>query len=170
MSLPTLNLKRDGATVLEAPPGMLGAFNDAWFRYIQDIGPAGPDKGKGGKYLVLPPDYEGEIPEGYFVVQTKDIQRLGFHARLDRQGSGGGSKEREREPADLPTVRKKTIPPQWSSSAVPVSFIQHDTRQQLHFYEHLNEWIQEEHLDMLDPETRGLFASIGIEKGKPFQP
>src|SRR5210317_1011875 len=69
--IPTLNLKRDGATVLEAPPGMLGAFNDAWFRYMQDIGPAGPDKGKGGKYLVLPPDYEGDIPEGYFVVQSK---------------------------------------------------------------------------------------------------
>ena len=50
---------------------MLGAFNDAWFRYMQDIGPAGPDKGKGGKYLVLPPGYEGEVPDGYFVVQSR---------------------------------------------------------------------------------------------------
>ncbi len=69
--LPNLDLKRDGPTVLEAPPGMLGAFNDAWFRYVQDIGPAGPDKGQGGRYLVLPPDYEGEVPEGYFVVQPR---------------------------------------------------------------------------------------------------
>ncbi|MDH3638660.1 MAG: DUF1254 domain-containing protein, partial [Gammaproteobacteria bacterium] len=69
--LPTLDLERDGPTVLEAPPGMLGAFNDAWFRYMQDIGPAGPDKGKGGKYLVLPPDYEGEVPDGYFAVPSK---------------------------------------------------------------------------------------------------
>jgi hypothetical protein len=69
--LPNLDLERDGPTVLEAPAGMLGAFNDAWFRYVQDIGPAGPDKGKGGKYLVLPPGYEGEVPEGYFVVRPR---------------------------------------------------------------------------------------------------
>jgi len=69
--IPTLDLERDGPTVLEAPPGMLGAFNDAWFRYMQDIGPAGPDKGKGGRYLVLPPEYKGEVPDGYFVVPSK---------------------------------------------------------------------------------------------------
>jgi hypothetical protein len=62
--LPNLDLKRDGPTVLEAPAGMLGAFNDAWFRYVQDVGPAGPDKGKGGKYLVLPPGYQGTVPAG----------------------------------------------------------------------------------------------------------
>jgi len=55
-----------GPMVMETPAGMLGAFNDAWFRYIADIGPFGEDKGKGGKYLILPPDYNGEIPEGYF--------------------------------------------------------------------------------------------------------
>ena len=54
--LPTFNLKETGATVVEVPPGMLGAFNDAWFRYMQDVGPMGPDKGKGGKFLLLPPD------------------------------------------------------------------------------------------------------------------
>jgi hypothetical protein len=44
--VPNLDLERDGPTVLEAPAGMLGAFNDAWFRYVQDVGPAGPDKGR----------------------------------------------------------------------------------------------------------------------------
>lgn len=53
---PNLELDRDGPTVVEVPSGALGAFNDAYFRYIQDVGPAGPDGGKGGKYLVLPPD------------------------------------------------------------------------------------------------------------------
>ena len=38
--IPDLDLLRDGPTVVEAPPGALGAFNDAWFRYLQDIGPA----------------------------------------------------------------------------------------------------------------------------------
>jgi len=69
--IPTLDLERDGPTVVEAPPGMLGAFNDAWFRYMQDIGPAGPDKGNGGRYLVLPPEYKGEVPDRYFVVPSK---------------------------------------------------------------------------------------------------
>ena len=68
--MPTFNLKETGATVLEVPPGMLGAFNDAWFRYMQDVGPMGPDKGKGGKFLLLPPDYEGDIPTGYYVVKS----------------------------------------------------------------------------------------------------
>jgi hypothetical protein len=69
--LPDFDLNKDGPMVLEAPAGMLGAFNDAWFRYMQDIGPAGPDKGEGGKYLVLPPDYKGDVPDGYFVVRSK---------------------------------------------------------------------------------------------------
>ena len=65
-----LDLKIDGPTVLDVPPGMLGAFNDAWFRYLQDVGPLVPDKGKGGKYLVLPPGYEGKVPDGYHVVRS----------------------------------------------------------------------------------------------------
>ena len=74
--IPTLDLKRDGPPVLEAPPGMLGAFNDGWFRYLQDVGPAGPDRGKGGKYLVLPPgydesDYEHFVPQGYFIAKSR---------------------------------------------------------------------------------------------------
>ena len=48
--VPDLDLERDGPTVLEAPPGALGAFNDAWFRYLQDIGPAGPDKGNNASH------------------------------------------------------------------------------------------------------------------------
>ena len=67
---PTFDLERDGPTVVEVPPGILGMFDDAWFRYLEDVGPLGPDKAKGGKYLLLPPGYEGEVPEGYFVVES----------------------------------------------------------------------------------------------------
>ncbi len=69
-----LDLKRDGPTVIEAPAGMLGAINDAAFRYVEDIGPAGPDRGQGGKYLVVPPGYEKTLPngypKGYFIVEA----------------------------------------------------------------------------------------------------
>jgi hypothetical protein len=56
----SLDLKVDGATVVEIPPGMYGNANDAIFKYLTDFGPTGPDKGKGGKYLFLPPGYEGQ--------------------------------------------------------------------------------------------------------------
>ena len=73
-----LDLKVDGPTVVEIPPGMLGVFNDAWFRYAGDIGPFGQDKGKGGKYLVLPPGYDGEVPEGYFNIKSRSYKMMAF--------------------------------------------------------------------------------------------
>jgi hypothetical protein len=76
---PYINMKDLGPMVMEIPAGMLGAFNDAWFRYIGDIGPFGPDKGQGGKFLLLPPGYEGEVPQGLFhVVQTKTFRVWAF--------------------------------------------------------------------------------------------
>src|SRR5210317_391967 len=167
--LPTLDLERVGPTVLEAPPGMLGAFNDAWFRYMQDIGPAGPDKGKGGKYLVLPPDYEGEIPEDYFVVQSKTYNVWVFMRASIAKGLEPAAKSVKENLRIYPLSKKGNPPEMEFISGSFVSFNTIHANNYL-FYEHLNEWIQEEHLDMLDPETRGLFASIGIEKGKTFNP
>jgi len=167
--IPTLNLKRDGATVVEAPMGMLGAFNDAWFRYMQDIGPAGPDKGKGGKYLVLPPDYEGDIPEGYFAVKSKTYNVWVFMRASIAKGLDAAAKNVKENLRIYPLLKKDNPPEMEFISGSAVSFNTIHANNYL-FYEHLNEWIQQEHIDMLDPETRGLFASIGIEKGKPFRP
>ena len=66
-----LDLIKDGPTVIDLPQGMLGILDDMAFHYMVDLGVAGPDKGKGGKYLVLPPGYKGDVPEGYFVVPSK---------------------------------------------------------------------------------------------------
>ncbi len=63
------DLANDGPTVIEIPPGMLGFLDDAWQRFVGNMGVTGPDKGKGGKYLVLPPGYEGEMPDGYFLLK-----------------------------------------------------------------------------------------------------
>ena len=54
-----LDLKKDGPLVVELPPGMLGFVDDAWFRFVENLGAIGPDKGAGGKYLMLPPDHRG---------------------------------------------------------------------------------------------------------------
>lgn len=60
-----------GPVVIESPPDVLGILDDMWMRYIGDIGRAGPDRGQGGKFLVLPPGYEGPVPEGYFVFHSR---------------------------------------------------------------------------------------------------
>lgn len=64
-----INVK-NGPTVMVLPPGVLGPVDDAMFTWVTDVGFTGPDKGKGGKYLFLPPRYEGEVPDGYFVSKT----------------------------------------------------------------------------------------------------
>ncbi len=63
------DLAQDGPTVIEVPPGMLGFLDDAWQRFVGNMGVTGPDKGKGGNYLVIPPGYTGEIPDGYFLLK-----------------------------------------------------------------------------------------------------
>ena len=167
--LPNLDLERDGPTVVEAPPGMLGAFNDAWFHYVQDVGPAGPDKGQGGKYLVLPPGYEGEVPSGYFVVRPKTYDVWVFlRASIDK-GLKAAKKNVTKNLRIYP-LAKKDKPPRMKFISGSGKAFNTIHANDYTFYEHLDDVIQKEPLGMLDPETRGLFASIGMEKGKPFRP
>jgi hypothetical protein len=56
---------KNGPIVIESPPNTLGFVDDFWFRYVADLGNAGPDKGQGGKFLFLPPGYNGSVPDGY---------------------------------------------------------------------------------------------------------
>jgi len=67
-----------GVPAIELPPGMLGFVDDAWFRFVENLGVIGPDKGKGGKYLMLPPDHQGPVPDGYFVIKTGTYSNLVF--------------------------------------------------------------------------------------------
>ena len=167
--LPNLDLKRDGPTVIEAPAGMLGAFNDAWFRYVQDVGPAGPDKGKGGKYLILPPGYKGKLPSGYFVVRPRTYDVWVFMRASVAKGLDVAVKNVKDKLRVYPLASKDRPPKMEFISGSGKAFNTIHAND-YSFYEHLNEVIQKEPLDMLDPETRGLFASIGMEKGKPFAP
>jgi hypothetical protein len=166
---PNLDLERDGPTVVEAPAGMLGAFNDAWFRYVQDVGPAGPDKGKGGRYLVLPPGYEGEVPEGYFVVRPRTYDVWVFMRASIARGLDVAKKNVVDNLRVYPLAKKDNPPKMEFISGSGKAFNTIHANDYT-FYEHLNEVIQKEPLDMLDAETRGLFASIGMAKGKPFEP
>jgi len=78
-----VDLKEDGPLVIEVPPRLQGILDDFWQRGIcsegkidgrvwcGDIGLPGPDRGKGGEYLLLPPDYKGTPPQGYFTMRSR---------------------------------------------------------------------------------------------------
>src|SRR4026209_276704 len=74
-----VDLGKDGPLVMEAPPMLQGILLDFWQRpipvdggkFFGDVGLPGPDEGKGGKFLLLPPDYKGEVPEGYYVYRSR---------------------------------------------------------------------------------------------------
>ena len=67
--------------VLEAPPKFLGAVDDCWFRWVIDFGLPGPDRGEGGKYLIVPPGYDGPLPEGGFFVARARTNRVVWFGR-----------------------------------------------------------------------------------------
>jgi len=166
---PYINVGKNGPIVMETPPGMLGAFNDAWFRYIADIGPFGEDKGKGGKYLILPPGYEGEVPEGYFIIKSPTNKVFIFTRTSIANGIDKAVKMLADNLKIYPLAEKDNAK---AMELVDISGVDFNTvhTNDFSFYEHIAEWINEEHVDMLDDQTKGLFASIGIEKGKPFAP
>ena len=163
-----LHPAKDGPTVLELPANLLGMFNDMWHRYVTDLGAVGPDKGKGGKYLILPPGYEGEIPEGYFIVKSPTNKIFSFVRASTAKGLPAGV-ELIKTMKIYPLSQKenpKSI--EWiSGSNKYFSFVPPNDYS---YYEDLNNLIQEENMTFLDAETRGLLAAIGIVKGKPFAP
>ena len=117
-----MDLLKDGPTVIDLPAGMLGILDDMAFHYMVDLGVAGPDKGKGGKYLVLPPGYKGDIPKGYFVVPSKTSGVWVFmRGYLDKslpieQAIPAASKNIRRHAESLPAVDRRTTRRRWSSS------------------------------------------------------
>jgi len=165
---PYVNTK-DGPVVVEVPPGMLGAFDDAWFRYVVDVGLAGPDRGKGGKYLVLPPGYKGDIPTGYHVVKPRTFATWLFMRGNISKGVDVAVKNVKDHLKVYPLSQKENPKPceYIKMTGKPFNTIHPNN---IEFYEHLDHLVQEESDEMLDPETKGLFASIGIQKGKKFAP
>ncbi|WP_417514603.1 DUF1254 domain-containing protein [Marinobacter sp.] len=168
-ALTYLDLKVDGALVVELPPGMLGFLDDAWFRYIENMGLPGPDKGKGGKYLLLPPGYDGEVPEGYFVVKMPTYHNLMFLRGSIAKGLAPAVKNIKSQLKIYP-LSKVDNPP--ATEFVNFSGTSYNTvvTRDLGFYEGLNQVVQEEPIDAIGPEVRGTLAAIGIVKGQPFEP
>ena len=164
------DLANDGPTVIELPPGMLGVVDDMWFRYVTDLGIAGPDQGKGGKYLILPPGYDGEVPDGYFVVRPATYGNWIF---MRAYISDGVDKAAQGVRDNL-----KIYPLSMADNPPEPEFIGMSGRGDYNavlpndysYWEMLNQLVQEEPIGAHDPETRGLLAALGIAKGEPFAP
>jgi len=160
----------NGPVVVEVPPMVLGLFDDFWYKWVADVGITGADKGKGGKYLVLPPGYTGEIPSGYHVVKPSTYGTwLAFRVFLV-DGSTKPGVESVKKDLKIYPLADTANPPSMNivnASGVPANFI---APGDYAFWELLNKVIQEEPSGGSDPTTLGLFASIGIVKGKPFAP
>ena len=164
-----LDLKQ-GPLVFESPPGILGLVDDHWFRYVADLGLTGPDKGKGGKYLFLPPDYDGSAPEGYFVKPSKTY---GNWVVIRGFAEGNDTK------TALDNIKQnlKVYPLNKSAQATKISYYDMSMKylNTIHpsdesFFNHVNEIVQHEPNSAQSPEVLGLLRHIGIEKGKPFKP
>jgi hypothetical protein len=161
---------KNGPVVVEIPGPVLGSLDDAFFRFVSDVGLTGPDQGKGGKYLFIGPDYEGDIPEGYFVAKSTTYRHWLFMRVFVKDGDVKGSTKQLKEGFRCyPLAQANKIPEQ---KVLDLSGRQFNTihANDEHFYEELNAVIQYEPADAFNPELVGLFASIGIKKGEPFAP
>jgi hypothetical protein len=184
-----LNLS-DGPLVVDTPPMVLGIFDDFWFRWVGDFGLAGPDKGQGGKFLLVGPEYDGILPEGgYFVRKSRtNLVTMLFRAFLD-EGKPAPAVARVKQTLKIypykpggfgnsvasylageaplgdtpdPATPRFVEGTGLSINTVPPNDFGH--------YEMLNALVQMEPAEALDPEIAGQFAAIGIVKGKEFAP
>jgi hypothetical protein len=160
----------DEPMVIETPPKVLGIIDDAWFHYVTDFGNAGPDKGQGGKFLLVPPGYEGKLPEGYFVARTQTYGNWVIWRGFQVDGSTKPAVEATQSKFRMYPLSQKDNPPEMKF--IDVSGTEHNTihRMDYGYWEEVNSTIQAEPADGISPEVRGLLAAIGIEKGKEFNP
>ena len=168
-SMLVFDLKADGPIVWEVPGGLMGPVNDANFKFLFDIGPTGMDKGKGGKYLILPPDYEGEIPEGYFVIKSPTYRAFSFvRANAAVIGFGEGAMDFFREGCKIYPLSTGPREGKYTNvSGMPINtLVPEDARA----FAWMHTLINYEPAEAFGKERLGELASIGIEKGKPFNP
>jgi len=166
----------DEPIVLEIPAAeggsITGSVDDAWQTAVEDVGLAGVDQGKGGRYLILPPGYEDEVPDGYIAMPAATRRTYA----LLRSNLSSGS------PEDVAAAlaygkRVKLYPLSQADAPPPTTFvdaadvvfdatISYDVR----FFEALDRCVQAEPWLARDKAMIDTLKTIGIEKGKPFAP
>jgi hypothetical protein len=162
------NLAEQGPLVIEVPAGATaGGVLDIWQRPVTDVGQTGPDKGEGGKYLILPPGTEPMKADGYIVKQSGTVQ-LWFATR----GLGEDPKAAEevlrkhrlyswKDRAAAPETKYVPVGGKAWSSNQPDNF---------DYWRYLAAVLEPETLEARDRFFAAMLRSIGIEKGKAFNP
>lgn len=180
----------DGPIVIEQPSDAVGTINDMWFSWIIDIGGPGPDRGLGGKYLIVGPDYDGPLPEGgYFIAHSKTNHALyasraylvnndpkpaveNIRANLKIYPYVPGSFGSSIAQALEGTVKLAGEPKIPEMTFIEATGKAYNTipPSDYGFFELINENVQNEPATSYDPELAGQLAAIGIVKGKDFAP
>ena len=165
-----LDLQADGPTVIEVPPKLQGILDDFWHRPLTDVGYVGPDKGEGGNYLILPPDYEGEVPEGYHTFESRTFNVFVFWRAFLGENRSTGEGVALMEQTRIYPLSKKDDPPEMvfpNGSGRPADMLY---PKDYRYFDGLAEFVQNEHPGTEDAAMRGLMASLGIIKGEPYAP
>jgi len=189
-----LDLERDGATVIEIPEGAgPGTVNDAFFRFVVDMGAPGPDRKKGGTYIILPPDYDGDLKPTRNGMQDRDkdtraIVMVGGESKkvwiaqspsytnwmilrgFLVDGKPDAATEMWESGLRLYPLSQAGSPPKMDFLRVSGREFNTIHANTFEFYEELATVLQKEPLNFIDPELRGQAAAIGIAKGRPFRP
>jgi hypothetical protein len=160
----------DEPMVIETPPNVLGFINDHWFRYVIDFGNLGPDEGKGGKFLILPPGYEGEVPEGYHVARSDTYGNWVIWRGYQEDGSTTKAVNATKEKFRIYPLSQKDNPPEMTFVNASGQSLNTIHRMDEHIFDEINEVVQAEPLMGENPELLGHLAAIGIVKGQPFEP
>ena len=173
-SMSYLDLKETGPLVVAAPGHVIGMFTDFFQRTITDVGAIGPDRARGGLFLLLPPNYEGHVPSGYYSFESRTYNVFLFFRTVMAQGDGGP----DPKPA-VELAQQTRIYPLWDTekSIKPMEFPNGSGREinmmyptDISYYTKLKKFVDYEPYNAIAPEERGLLAAIGIIKGKPFNP
>ena len=166
---------KNGPVVLDIPPAseramIFGSAVDIWEVPVADMGPAGSDQGKGGKYLFLPPDFKGEVPEGYFAVP---METYGIYVALRLIPRNGASFSEAADYAmniNAYSLDDANDPPAGNYIDIFDKYLPTLPDYDLSYFEDILAMLNEEPLLKRDMVMGGMLASIGIEKGKPFNP
>ncbi|MDQ7827161.1 MAG: DUF1254 domain-containing protein [Candidatus Eremiobacteraeota bacterium] len=159
-----------GPLVLEIPPKVLGLIDDMWYKFVIDLGFMGPDKGQGGKFLLLPPGYKGEVPQGYHIVRMPTYSAWVAWRTFLENGDPKPGVERVKKYTRIYPLSQAANPPAINFVNVSGRDFCTDAPADYTFWEYLDKVVQEEPTESVDPVTLGFYASIGIQKGKPFAP
>ncbi len=155
---------RNGPLVLEAPPKVLGLVNDIWYNWNGDIGIAGQDQGKGGKYVIVPPGFKGDLPEGHYIIRTSSFSIWVAWRTFLVDG----------DPKPGVEMVKKTLriyPVGGGDKAPPLKFVNMSGKPfnmvapaDERVWQLLHKVVQDEPTDSVDSTTLGFWASVGIAK------